>query len=354
MNIYYLANQVYQFSYAKPIYNRIGGTFLVTNTKKFLRFKKHLKNGNAFPEIKTFRNTPAVIKRDIKNLYDFDGVILSQSNTRINCNRNRCITIFIGHGTGDKKYGGNPQILESYNYHFLSGPKHLEKLRDVGVNIPDTDLIKIGNPRFDAYINGQIDREQCIENIGIVDRNRKNVLYAPTWKWGNGTLHKYVYHFCKELTREFNLIIRPHFFERQYIPIIKAWTKIQGIKHVYFSNPSDILNHDTLHDFAASDILISDTSSILYEYLITRKPVIIAQVDCDELHNMPESMDIRSVASIFDNSPGSDILKIVRRNLEDQGQKEKYQQLLHNCFYFNDGRCTDRAVAFINNLRTEI
>ena len=352
MKIFYLANQVYQFSYAKPIYHRIGGTFIVINAKKLFRFKRYLKNGNAFPEIKTFRNTPAVIKHDIKNLYDFDGVILSQSNTRINCDHDRCKTIFIGHGTGDKKYGGNPRILESYDYHFLSGPKHLEKLKDVGLNIPDANLIKIGNPRFDDYVNGQIDREQCIDNLGIVDRSRKNILYAPTWKWGNGTLHKYVYKFCKELTGEFNLIIRPHFFERKYIPVIKAWTQIQGIKHVYFSNPSDILNRDTLHDFAVSDILISDTSSILYEYLITNNPVIIAQIDYDELHTMPESMDIRSVAAVYDNSPESDILKLVKENLENQGQKKNYRQLLHNCFYFNDGHSTDRAVEFISSLPT--
>ena len=37
----------------------------------------------------------------------------------------------MGHGVGDKKYGGTPAPLETYNYHFISGNKHLEKLKDI-------------------------------------------------------------------------------------------------------------------------------------------------------------------------------------------------------------------------------
>ena len=58
----------------------------------------------------------------------------------------------MGHGAGDKKYGGSPHTLETYDYHFISGPKHLAKLKDVGINIPDERLISIGNPRFDYYL----------------------------------------------------------------------------------------------------------------------------------------------------------------------------------------------------------
>ncbi len=32
---------------------------------------------------------------------------------------------------GTREYGGNAKDLESFDYHFISGPKHMQKLRDL-------------------------------------------------------------------------------------------------------------------------------------------------------------------------------------------------------------------------------
>jgi CDP-glycerol glycerophosphotransferase (TagB/SpsB family) len=291
---------------------------------------------------------PRFISRDRKHVDDLEGVILSVSNATINCDGQKCRRIFIGHGTGDKKYGSNPRILEGYDYHFLSGPKHLEKLRDVGLDIPNEKLVEIGNLRFDDYVNGTIDREQELDRIGIVDRTRKNILYAPTWKWGNGTLHKYVHRFAREITKEHNLIVRPHHHDRIHIPRIRLWAKLNGIRHVYFSNPAEIVRSDTMQDFAVSDILISDTSSILYEYLITRNPIIVAKNEYGDLHHMPDGMNIMTAVSVYDGTQS--ILRMLEENLRGAASKEKYERLLNNCFYFNDGESVTRAVSFIESL----
>ena len=72
-----------------------------------------------------------------------DGVIISAQNTVINNDKDKSISIFMGHGAGDKKYGGSFHTLETYDYHFISGPKHLHKIKDVGIEIPEDKLIKI-------------------------------------------------------------------------------------------------------------------------------------------------------------------------------------------------------------------
>lgn len=297
-------------------------------------------------------NTPPVKIRDIKNLYDLEGVLISVSNTRLNCEPEKCKKVFIGHGTGDKTYGGDPTILESYDYHFITGPKHLEKILDVAVKIPNEKLIKIGNLRFDEYINREIDREKYLDHLGVIDRNRKTILYAPTWRWGKGTLKIYGETFCEELTKEYNLIIRPHFHDRNNITRLRLWAKTKGLSHLYFSNPADVLHHDTMSDFAISDLLISDTSSILYEYLITCNPIIIAHTDYNNLHQMPPSMDIRNVADVYDGTTGTDIVKMIHKNLADQKRRNDYQELLHHCFYFNDGQSTNRAVEFLKTIES--
>ena len=92
------------------------------------------------------------------------------------------------------------------------------------------------------------------------------------------------------------MIIRPHFHDRNKIKILKLWAKYNGFNNVYFSNPAKIIKNSTMNDFAISDLMISDTSSIIYEYLITKKPIIIANNDYDQLHNMPDELSVLSIA----------------------------------------------------------
>ena len=95
------------------------------------------------------------------------------------------------------------------------------------------------------------------------------------------------------------------------------WAKYHGIKNVYFSNPAKIIKNSTMNDFAISDLMISDTSSIIYEYLITKKPIIIANNDYDQLHNMPDDLSVLSIAKSYDGEKSS-INEIVKSDLEDK------------------------------------
>lgn len=348
MKITYFANQIYQYSYALPIYKKMGGTFIAKSLKRYFQFVKYLKNTSRNPATKTLFNTPPVRFCTVKWIHRLEGCLISASNAPIHAEHSNCTTIFVGHGTGDKPYGPNVKLLNGYDYHFISGPKHLEKLKDVGLDIPEEKLVKIGNPRFDDYINGKISRAKELDRLGIIDRDRMTVLYAPTWAWGNGTLHKYVYSFSKTMSREYNLIVRPHHHDRKYLPKINRWLKDQNIEHVYLSNPASLVQSDTMNDFAVSDILISDTSSILYEYLITKKPIIVIQNDYDELHHMPSRMDIKQLVDIYNGS--QDILKLIEQNLENQKRIPEYEEYLHNCFYFNDGKSVERIFWFLNGL----
>ncbi|KAA3619688.1 MAG: hypothetical protein DWQ05_02895 [Calditrichaeota bacterium] len=347
LEIFFFALHIYQFSNALPLYKKIGGKYICRDLKRFFQLKTHLRNLNATPETKTFLNTPASIIKSKKNLANLNGIIISLSNTVLNYDAQKCKSIFIGHGTGDKPYGGSVKSLETYDYHFISGKKHLEKLHDSNVDIHQDKLIKIGNLRFDDYVNGLFDREVESDRLGIVDRSRQNILYAPTWSWGDGTLQKYVYKFSRELTKKYNLIVRPHYQDSNQINKIEKWAKKNKIAHVYFSNPAALLKSDTMADFAISDILISDTSSILYEYLITGNPIIVAVNEYKNLHNMPDELDIMQHVPLF--SGKESIVDLVDNTMDDETYREKLKKLLESCFYFNDGRSVDRAINFIES-----
>ena len=349
MNIYYYANQVYQYANIKPVFTQTGGTFVVNKLNRFLRFKFYMANAATNSTENRFLNTPDVIIRDLRKKLDLKGVIVSCSNTIIKNNKDTSISIFIGHGAGDKKYGGSAHCLETYDYHFISGDKHLHKINDVGIKIPEEKLIKIGYPKFDEYLNNNINKDEYLDYLGIRDKTRKNILYAPTWEWGDGTLKRFGKKFCREISREHNLIIRPHFQDRSHIVKLKIWAKLNGLKHVYFSNPAKIIKNNTMNDFAISDLLISDTSSINYEYLITCKPIIIVDNNYDQLHNMPADLNILDIVQTY-QSTKNDICSMIDFELSNN-TIDNYNKMLHNCFYFNDGKSSDRAADFIQSLK---
>ena len=101
-NVYYFANQVYQYGHAKPIYDKTGGTFIVNKLNRAARFKYYLR----FTEEKDpgFLGTPKVIRKPKNEVYDLDGVIISGSNSEIKHNKKKSVSIFIGNVEGDKKY----------------------------------------------------------------------------------------------------------------------------------------------------------------------------------------------------------------------------------------------------------
>ena len=350
MKVFFLANQVYQLSYAKSIFQKLGGVFIVSSYRKLAKFKWTLRRG-AISSDEIRKHSPTIIKRDIKNLSNLKGIIVSQSNARVVNSDSSGVTIFLGHGTGDKKYGGNPEILLSYDYHFISGPKHLAKLEDVGVKLSDDRLVSIGNPRFDHYLKNINSKKYYLSYLRVRNFSLPTVLYAPTWKWGGGTLRKLVYKLARKLSGNYNLIVRPHHFDSHLIPWLKLWAFSQGFENIYFSNPNNILYEDTMDVFASSDILISDTSSLIYEYLITGKPIIRVKTDSDQdLHSMPDEMTIFGKSDVLDPENLDFITDKINLNLNEQPYKKVYKKLLSDCFYFNDGQSTNKAIDFLSEI----
>ena len=179
MNIYFYASQVYMYGHCKPIFDLTGGTFIVNRFNRLLRFKYYLYNSMKGQKNRGSFNAPKAIFKKIDKKLDLKGVVISGTNSVLHTDKTKCISIFIGHGTGDKKYGGSFNTLETYDYHFISGPKHLHKIKDVGIKIPDEKLVKVGYPKFDDYVNKKVNRNSYYKYLGIKDKSRKNILYAP-------------------------------------------------------------------------------------------------------------------------------------------------------------------------------
>ena len=91
--LYYFANNIYQFSYALPIYDKLGGTFIVRDKKKLGRFKLYLRDRARLGGSNFWKTPPVKIvpRRDVNKL---KGVVVYLSNSIISSQEypNRSIT----------------------------------------------------------------------------------------------------------------------------------------------------------------------------------------------------------------------------------------------------------------------
>jgi hypothetical protein len=352
-SIYYLANSIYQFAYALPVYNILGGIFIVPSEKKARQFRRYMKDQAKHGEINQ-NNSPNLLVKNRHEVCDLTGILFFLANTIVpELSYPRAITIFHEHGTSDKLYEGGDEIaihkLNKYDYIFLSGPKNRHRMLDIGLKQDDDIWISVGAPRMieiDTFEFLAI-QSQYRQQLHIASDNRPVVLYAPTWRFGNGTLREHVFRLASELKNICHLIIRPHYHDRRIGRWIVTGLRSLGFKHVYYSDPSDIINHDTYAAFAASDILVSDFSSVVYEYLWTRRPMIIIDNGFKDRHTIHPDYSIFGKVPIYKPSEhwGDLVLRVLEKS---EVYRSSMDELLKRCFYCPSGGAAKAMAEFIS------
>lgn len=142
--------------------------------------------------------------------------------------------------------------------------------------IPPGNIHITGYGRTDRLIAPEYDKQQLFQNYGISSEHVKNVLYAPTWQHavgekGLGGFGIDENEFLNKLTttcqeNDANLIVRSHI----------NMTAFDGDLQNLFFLPSSKFP-DTEEILLMSDVLISDWSSIVFDYLLLEKPTIFLE-----------------------------------------------------------------------------
>jgi len=110
-----------------------------------------------------------------------------------------------------------------------------------------------------------------------LDATRPTVLYAPTWNLGltsAGMIGDRLVELVRAQAPEGNILIKPH-------PVIGEWRPrwMERWARLARTHPGVHLVRDTHADIApfllASDVLISDASSVIFEFLVLDRPMIL-------------------------------------------------------------------------------
>ena len=166
--------------------------------------------------------------------------------------------------------------LDNYDIVLTVGPHQEKPIREVekSRSLKAKQLIPTGLPYFDAQYNALRSTTEYTEYTE--EKTLRTILVAPSWG-AKGLLAEYGTAFINELAEAgFNVIVRPH--PQSYIaePELIAKCKAETAKHSNVMWDDETIGTKSM---LASDLLISDTSSIRFDYaFLYEKPVITLDI----------------------------------------------------------------------------
>ncbi len=178
--------------------------------------------------------------------------------------------------------------VDSQRYSYLLAPSAFctEKFTscfNLKENNPDCEIIEEGYPRNDFlsnYTQDDITGIKWFLGLDESTKGKKIILYAPTWRDNqHETGVGYVYdnpvdfdYLQKKLSDDYIILFRAHYFVAnafdfdKYRGFIYDVSKYEDINHLY----------------VISDFLVTDYSSVFFDYSIMKKPIIFYMYDLKE------------------------------------------------------------------------
>ncbi len=208
----------------------------------------------------SIQNNPWKWKPDITFMADFSYQFVEGLGKIVN----------IGHGTISKGwfYSLN-KISQRENCADLlcvPGEIHKERLQKQVYK----KILVTGMPKLDNCFNNSIQKEQILKKFNL-DPEQKTILLAPTFNEEFSILPFLNNHNINNIFPDYlNLIVKLHGVSTGKDYQVFNTLKSNRQKNIYIAE-----NYDVDELFIASDILLSDVSSIIYEFAALNKPVIL-------------------------------------------------------------------------------
>lgn len=178
--------------------------------------------------------------------------------------------------------GANRNVIRSFaQATIISNPNIYteEKVVDT-LDFKDLQLARrviTSYPRQERIINAKNEnfREEILARVIKLDPTKKIVLYAPTWRGENGNYKdvandylRQIQLFKKYLPNNYQILLKPHlnatkFIKNADVEIVPPYLEVNEILSV-------------------TDVLISDYSSIIFDFYFTGRPTINWMYDKDE------------------------------------------------------------------------
>lgn len=214
----------------------------------------------------------------------------------------------------------------------------LEKINKTNI------MVEEGYPRNDFLLNyTENDINRIKKELNIKNINKKILLYAPTYRdnqhsGGIGYTYETQVDFEKlkeELSEECVILFRAHWLVAQEFDFEK-----------YKDFIIDVSNYDDINElYVISDILITDYSSVFFDYANLKRPIIFYMYDLKQYRD-----DIRGFYLDLEELPGNiiekeeELIKKIKLLANEFVYSEKYKNFNEKFNYLDDGNAAKRVI----------
>jgi hypothetical protein len=214
-----------------------------------------------------------------------------------------------------------------------------------------------GLPKEDNIIKPRYSKEEIWEKLGLNNNIKKIIIYTPTHKdyEQNSNIGRNVlgyegdYSNFNERLKIYNtvLLLKIHIKQEQKcIKYIEGLSNIQIFQSTYEYTVCDVMPY--------TDLMITDYSSIAFDYMLTRKPIIYNFFDkaiYEETRGFCyEPIEFICAGPIVKTKQELEDAIASYLHNKDNPYKEKYELLRSLTHKYDDGNASERIYSFIKQL----
>ena len=234
------------------------------------------------------------------------------------------VKVQIFHGlAGEKK--GHFRIRDYFDLYLTQGPYFTNRFNQLKQKHKNFEVMQTGWCKLDKLFT--ISQDTLNKKTILLDKaNAKNlILYAPTFSPSLTSAYKLKEQILK-LSQDKNNLIIIKFHDKTASDIVEIYSKLE-IDNIVILNDKDITQA-----LQMADILISDTSSVVYEFLLLNKPVVT-------LNSISENIKWANFTDV--NLLYKEIVNILQGIDNYAKDRAKIIELYHP---YNDGKSAKRMI----------
>ena len=210
----------------------------------------------------------------------------------------------------------------------------------------DGKIVQIGHPRNDVFFENSDKLKEKVFSTLNLSADTKIILYAPSFR-DDSRLYCFGLEYKKLLKKVSEK------FGGKWVVLVKLHPRLARYATKIIPNQDDIIDVTSYSDIQelllASDMMITDYSSCMFDFMLSRKPAFIYAVDIEE-YNSERGFYYPLEETPFPIAQDNEALlnNILNLNLEEY--KTKVDSFLLNKGCIEDGKASIRTVELIKSL----
>lgn len=140
-----------------------------------------------------------------------------------------------------------------------------KQAEEFGIKVADCG----GFPKCDSLLDENLRKKSAEKKSKLFSDDKPTLLFSSTWDKSGISGVNFWFDRISELSTEYNILVTLHpWIDKKYVEAIKS------NKDIKFVESTELYEYMLM-----SDILIADTSSIIAEYMLLRRPIITFKIE---------------------------------------------------------------------------